>query len=57
MEGALNETTTCSKKIRTLAVQAFNGTKSKADYAALQQEVTSLSTEVSHIAEQTKYGG
>ena len=57
MEGALDETTNMLQKIRTLAVQAANGTNTKADYDALQQEVTSLSTEVSRIAEQTKYGG
>ena len=57
MEGALDETTNMLQKIRTLAVQAANGTNTKADYDALQQEVTSLSTEVSRIAKQTKYGG
>ena len=57
MEGALDETTNMLQKIRTLAVQAANGTNTKADYDALQQEVTSLSTEISRIAEQTKYGG
>ena len=57
MEGALDETTNMLQKIRTLAVQAANGTNTKADYDALQQEVTSLSTEITRIAEQTKYGG
>ncbi len=57
MEGALDETTNMLQKIRTLAVQAANGTNTKADYDALQQEVTNLSTEVSRIAKQTKYGG
>ena len=57
MEGALDETTNMLQKIRTLAVQAANGTNTKADYDALQQEATSLSTEITRIAEQTKYGG
>ena len=57
MEGALDETTNMLQKIRTLAVQAANGTNTKADYDALQQEVTSLSAEMGRIAEQTKFGG
>ena len=57
MEGALDETTNMLQKIRTLAVQAANGTNTKADYDALQQEVTSLSSEVTRIAKQTKFGG
>ena len=57
MEGALDETTNMLQKIRTLAVQAANGTNTKADYDALQQEVTSLSSEITRIAEQTKFGG
>ena len=57
MEGALDETTNMLQKIRTLAVQAANGTNTKADYDALQQEVTSLSNEVNRIADQTKFGG
>ena len=57
MEGALDETTNMLQKIRTLAVQAANGTNTKADYDALQQEVNSLSSEVTRIAKQTKFGG
>ena len=57
MEGALDETTNMLQKIRTLAVQAANGTNTKADYDAIQQEVTSLSAEMGRIAEQTKFGG
>ena len=57
MEGALDETTSMLQKIRTLAVQASNGTNTDADRTALQQEVTSLSTEINRIAEQTKFGG
>ena len=57
MEGALDETTNMLQKIRTLAVQASNGTNTAEDRKALQQEVTSLSAEISRIAQQTKFGG
>ena len=57
MEGALDETTNMLQKIRTLAVQASNGTNTAEDRKALQQEVTSLSTEINRIAAQTKFGG
>ena len=57
MEGALGETTNMLQKIRTLAVQASNGTNTQADRDALQQEVTSLSREINRIAGQTKFGG
>ena len=57
MEGALDETTSMLQKIRTLAVQASNGTNTDADRKALQQEVTSLSNEINRIAGQTKFGG
>ena len=57
MEGALDDTTNMLQKIRTLAVQASNGTNSDADRKALQQEVNSLSSEVTRIAKQTKFGG
>ena len=57
MEGALDETTNMLQKIRTLAVQASNGTNTQADRDALQQEVTSLSNEINRIAKQTKFGG
>ena len=45
------------QKIRTLAVQSVNGTNSAEDRKALQQEVNSLSSEVTRIAKQTKFGG
>ena len=57
IEGALDETTNMLQKIRTLAVQAANGTNTSADRTALQQEVNSLSSEVNRIAKQTKFGG
>lgn len=57
MEGALDETTTMLQRIRTLAVQAANGTYTDEDREALQQEVTQLCQEITRISEKTTYGG
>ncbi|SPT69941.1 Flagellin [Anaerobiospirillum thomasii] len=57
VEGAMDEMTTMLQRIRTLAVQSANGTNNQKDRDALQQEVTQLSTEISRIAEQTRFGG
>ena len=57
IEGALDETTNMLQRIRTLAVQAANGTNTQEDRNALQQEVTSLSHEISRIAKQTTFAG
>ena len=57
IEGALDETTNMLQRIRTLAVQSANGTNTQADRDALQQEVTSLSYEISRIAKQTTFAG
>ena len=57
IEGALDETTNMLQRIRTLAVQAANGTNTQEDRNALQQEVTSLSHEISRIARQTTFAG
>ena len=57
MEGAMDEMTTMLQRIRTLSVQASNGTNSQADRDAIQQEVTQLSNEITRIASQTKFGG
>ena len=45
------------QKIRTLAVQASNGTNTAEDKAALSKEASSLANEISRIAKQTTYGG
>ena len=45
------------QKIRTLAVQAANGTNTGEDKAALSKEATALANEISRIAKQTTYGG
>ena len=57
IEGALDETTNMLQRIRTLAVQAANGTNTQKDRQALQEEVTSLSNEINRIARKTTFAG
>ncbi len=57
IEGALDETTNMLQRIRTLAVQAANGTNTRKDREALQQEVESLSHEITRIANKTTFAG
>ena len=57
IEGALDETTNMLQRIRTLAVQAANGTNTAKDRKALQEEVTSLSHEITRIAKKTTFAG
>ncbi len=57
MEGALDETTDMLQRIRTLAVQAANGTNSTLDRISIQQEVTQLCQEIMRIACRTTYAG
>ena len=47
----------CFRRIRTLAVQASNGTNTMDDRKALGKEIESLANEVNRIAMQTTYGG
>ena len=56
-EGAMDEITNMLQKIRTLAVQANNGTTTGDDKAALSKEATSLVEEINRIASQTTFGG
>ena len=56
-EGAMDEMTNMYQRIRTLALQSANGTNSAADRTALQQEVTSLCSEIDRIAKDTTFGG
>ena len=53
----MDEITGMLQKIRTLAVQANNGTNTNDDRKALQKEATALATEITRIAQQTKFGG
>ena len=57
IEGALDETTNMLQRIRVLAVQSANGTNTSEDRKALQEEVKSLSEEISRIAHQTTFAG
>ena len=57
IEGALDETTNMLQRIRVLAVQSANGTNTKEDREALQQEVSQLSAEITRIASQTTFAG
>ena len=57
MEAGMDEISGMLQKIRTLAVQASNGTNTNSDRVALQKEASSLATEISRIAKQTTYGG
>lgn len=57
MEGALDETTNMLQRIRTLAIQAANGTNTEIDRESIQQEVTALSEEITRIACKTTFGG
>ncbi len=57
IEGALDETTNMLQRIRTLAVQAANGTNTDKDRKALQEEVNSLCEEISRIGKKTTFAG
>ena len=57
IEGALDETTNMLQRIRTLAVQAANGTNTEKDRKALQEEVTSLCHEITRIGYKTTFAG
>lgn len=57
IEGALDEVTNMLQRIRTLSVQAANGTYSDKDREALQSEVTALTDEICRIANDTTFAG
>ena len=57
IESGMDEMSGMLQKIRTLAVQAANGTNTSDDRAAINKEATALKTEITRIAEQTKFGG
>lgn len=56
-EGAMDEITGMLQRIRTLAVQASNGTLTTSDRSAINLEVKQLQSEITRIACQTSYGG
>ena len=57
VESGMDEISGMLQKIRTLAVQASNGTNTGEDKAALSKEASALATEITRIAKQTTYGG
>ena len=57
IESGMDEISGMLQKIRTLSVQAANGTNSAEDRAALAKEATALVNEMGRIAKQTTYGG
>ncbi len=56
-EGALDETTNMLQRMRTLAVQASNGSNTQEDRDAIQLEIVQLQTEITRIASTTTFGG
>ena len=56
-EGALNETTNILQRMRELSVQAANDTNATTDRVAIKTELTALRSEISRIAETTKFNG
>ena len=57
MEAGMDEISGMLQKIRTLTVQAANGTNTADDRQALGKEIASLATEVNRIATQTTFAG
>ena len=57
IESGIDEISGMLQKIRTLAVQASNGTNTAEDRTSLAKEATALVNEISRIAKQTTYGG
>lgn len=56
-EGAFDEITNMLQRIRTIAIEAANGTFSSTDRQALQQEVDQLNAEICRIANDTTFAG
>ena len=57
MEAGMDEISGMLQKIRTLTVQAANGTNTTADRESLGKEIASLATEVNRIAMKTTFAG
>ena len=57
IESGIDEISGMLQKVRTLAVQAANGTNTAEDRTALAKEASSLVAEMQRIATQTTYGG
>ena len=57
IESGMDEMSGMLQKVRTLAVQAANGTNTKEDRDAITKEAVALQEEIDRIADQTKFGG
>ncbi len=57
IESGIDEIAGMLQKVRTLAVQASNGTNTADDRTALAKEASSLVSEMERIAKQTTFGG
>ncbi|MCK6265468.1 flagellin [Vibrio sp. ZSDE26] len=56
-EGAMNETTNILQRMRDLSLQSANGSNSRSERVAIQEEVSALNNELNRIAETTSFGG
>lgn len=56
-EGAMNETTNILQRMRDLSLQSANGSNSRSERVAIQEEITALNDELNRIAETTSFGG
>jgi flagellin len=56
-EGALNEVSSILTRLRELAIQSSNGTVSATDKNTLNQEFTSLVSEINRIGSSTEFNG
>ncbi|WP_165312000.1 flagellin [Vibrio ziniensis] len=56
-EGAMQESTNLLQRMRDLSLQSANGSNSKAERTALQEEMAALNDELNRIAETTSFGG
>lgn len=56
-EGGLNETHALLQRMRTLAVQAANGTNSPENLQQIQAEMTQLRAEIDHVADGMQFNG
>ena len=57
IESGMDEMSSMLQKIRTLAVQASNGTNTTEDRSALFKEMGALATEINRISTQTTFAG
>ncbi len=56
-EGAMGESTALLQRMRDLSLQSANGSNSRSERVALQQEISALNDELTRIAETTSFGG